>query len=60
MENEQPKKMLFVPQNVRLYIKDDKALQIRQNKLLYWQNILTIALGVAQISVAVILALKFF
>lgn len=60
MEPEKPKKMFLVPQNVKLYFKDDKVLQERQNRLLFWQNVFTVVLGIAQITVAIILALKFF
>ncbi len=42
------------------YAKEDKKLQERQNRLLFWQNIFTVCLGVAQILVAVILAVKVF
>ncbi len=57
---EPPKKRILIPQNVKLYLKGDQQLQERQNRLLFWQNIFTVGLGIAQIVVAVILAFKVF
>lgn len=57
--NNDPIKKRYI-QLIMPYQKEDNKLQIKQNKLLFWQNIFTVVLGIAQIIVAIILAIKVF
>jgi len=59
-QNNKNKKIVLVPQNVKLYLKEDRNLQIEQNRLLYHQNIFTVVLGILQIVVAILLTIRFF
>lgn len=59
VQNESTKKKRYI-RLIMPYQEEDNKLQQRQNRLLYWQNVFTIVLGIAQIIVAVILAFKVF